>query len=1471
MIAASAVWQRVRSPFTLALAVVWLAALALRLYGLNWDEGQDLHPDELFVAKLVLVGQIDPGWPPDFGALLDPATSPLNPRSDNPETGEAHDYAYGALPLLVTDAVAGVVSLLSGTDWNAGERVYLVGRVLSALLDSGTVLIVATMARRLGGPWTGIAAALVAALTPMMIQLAHFFTTDSWLTFFVAACLLFCMRAIDRRRVADLAFAGALAGLAMATKGSVFTLFGVVALVAPMQILANQPGGLLGPVVGLTRRLVVIGAAGFAGFALFEPYALARPGVYLQALRTQSDIVRGIFDVPFSRVFVGTTPLDTVWQWFRWGYGPVAALLALWGLVLLTRRVRLDRGGMALPLLVWLGGYTLVVGVAEVRFLRYLAPVTPVLAVAAGLALNRLRQSNWARMPQAGPRLAAAAMVGVALWTAAFAAVYAGEHPRLAASRWIYAAAPAGSSLTAEYWDDALPRDFGVALSPPAFRYATVQVDSYADLPPADASAHLFDALAAADFVAISSNRVEAATAAAPWRYAVANAFFRMLSEGDLGFTLVEQWDNPPRLGPLRLDDADADESFVNYDHPTVRIFARDGPLDRAAWDARMAWATAQPWIPLRQEPSPSLLLDRPVGELPEAGDARWSATVTSNPAGAVIVWIALLVVLQLVGTPLARRALPRFADRGWGLARLLALLVVGYAVWLAASVRIIAFGPLWCWLALCAVGGVGWWLSRRRRPLADAMPRAPAERGAELAFWGVFALFLLFRFLNPDGWHPFWGGEKPMEFAHLNATLRSAHLPPYDPWFSDGIINYYYYGLYLVAVLVMLTGIPSEIAFNLAQPTMLALFASALFSVASAIGRDLARSERTGLVAGAAAVAFGVLVGNLTTAASLLTGSAAPADSFVDWVWNGSRAIGDAITEFPFFTGLYADLHAHVVALPITVLAIALAYALAFGHWSVARWQDPLVPFGLLSLTLGTLSATNAWDVPTYAALAVAALWMASAAVTGWARRMAVFSAGSVLLAAAAYALFLPFHANFVALFGSLAPVREPTSLGEWAVHLGGLALVSLLGLLVLLGRQVAGGRVDLVVVAAVGLAVLSAGQIVWSIVAGSPPVWFAPGVAVLAAAVLLLGAVGVLPRRRDRDEAWLDRAPLFLGASLAVAAMASGRAVLAVALAALTLAAVGWLYAATVPVRFVCLLAAAAWGVVAGVELVVVADDLIGGPAYRMNTVFKFYNQVWLLLSMVAGVGVAAAVARFGAAASPVRSTRRRWATATLVAGVVVLLASALYPARATGPRLAQRFPEPPPIGTLNAWDWMDAASLPSLGYDDGAIRYGGDRAAIDWFNREVGGSPVVAEAAIGPYRCNGSRISIGTGLPTILGWERHQQQQRPLAQLDGRAADIERLYRSTDTSEKESILRRYDVAFVVVGDLERAYPTSNNECRATSPTVGIAALEAMAGTVLEEAFRAGPTLVYRVLPPPPVAAASRLASAVPGNSDE
>jgi uncharacterized membrane protein len=146
-------------------------------------------------------------------------------------------------------------------------------------------------------------------------------------------------------------------------------------------------------------------------------------------------------------------------------------------------------------------------------------------------------------------------------------------------------------------------------------------------------------------------------------------------------------------------------------------------------------------------------------------------------------------------------------------------------------------------------------------------------------------------------------------------------------------------------------------------------------------------------------------------------------------------------------------------------------------------------------------------------------------------------------------------------------------------------------------------------------------------------------------------------------------------------------------------------------------------------------------------------------------------------------------------------------------------------------------------ALYYDQGQeLRLEEDYAAIRWLQENVQGSPVIVEAQVVEYRW-GSRISINTGLPTVLGWNWHQRQQRefvPGNDIWARAEDITAFYSGGERDEIVAFLQKYDVRYIILGELERAY----------YPQAGILKFEAWEGVLWEEVFRIDDTVIYRVL---------------------
>ena len=784
-----------------------------------------------------------------------------------------------------------------------------------------------------------------------------------------------------------------------------------------------------------------------------------------------------------------------------------------------------------------------------------------------------------------------------------------------------------------------------------------------------------------------------------------------------------------------------------------------------------------------------------------------------------VVIWLAAFWLLGIIFMPLTSLVFRPLKDKGWGISKFFGLMVLGYTVWLAASLgmdysRKTILLILGAYALLNAAVAV--WKRDKLKKLREIKKDILI---ADAVFLVCFLFFLFIRFMNPDLWHPYKGGERPMDFSYFNAILKSTSFPPYDPWFAGESMNYYYYGIYLSGVMVKLLGVIPSVAFNL----NLALWYAFLGSAAFTIGKTLAPyagkvfDETRENLAGICTVIFMQVIGNLGTVvqiknelielgmsgtdlpkgigaffngiAKLFSGERLPMYKG-DWYWIPSRAIPDtSITEFPFFTFLYGDPHAHLFALPMTVLVLIWLCAMLLrvqkvrGRAPLAEWLAAFIGGALL---IGTLIPTNTWDMPTYLGIsAVVILYIGvrygfrggadGSKRRKWITAILVIVCFAVLSAV----LFLPYlrtnsRENILRPWDE---TRTPIAsfIMHWGVFLYFIAVWYGMEIYLwmkytpyLLARDVFRKYRSwwlTGIAAAFGLLVLFA-------VDGVPVIWIT--------LTLMVCSLLLLLRKNIPD---LKRFVFFLiGTSM---------------------------FAATL------------------VEVIHLAGD-VG----RMNTVFKFYNQIWVMLAVSASFGLICtwkAIHQEGLNGTGVVLYRG--------AGILLVFCAFLYTVFAGTDKMTDRMSDVAPR-TLDGMKYMETSSY----WQDGFyMDLREDYDAIRWMQDNIQGSPVIVEASPTEYKF-GSRYTVYTGLPGVVGWNYHQRQQRgpQSAEVWDRVNGIHDFYKTTDTAAASEFLENYNVRYIIVGQMEKGMYEG----------AGIAKFAAQDGVLWQTVYSSGNTQIYEVM---------------------
>lgn len=862
-----------------------------------------------------------------------------------------------------------------------------------------------------------------------------------------------------------------------------------------------------------------------------------------------------------------------------------------------------------------------------------------------------------------------------------------------------------------------------------------------------------------------------------------------------------------------------------------------------------------------------------------------------------VLNWWLLITLAGAAVLPLCFRLLGGLPDKGYTLARAVGLLGVGFVFWLLASLGFLnnSTGSIvMAWLIMLAISLVAylrlgdainlkaWWSENKRVVII-----------AELLFALLFLGWAVFKAHQPE----IATTEKPMELAFISGVMRSESFPPNDPWMAGYSISYYYFGYVMAAMLSMMSGVPSTVGFNMTGAMLFALTGLNAFGVVYNLtrsrafrpGRESLDEAKTlgrtpAIMSGLLAMFFMIIMSNLQfplieqpyqsrsvpesylqfwgTQDRLDYAGNPPLETnfflFSDpsnwsywWWFRASRVLTDyrldgtvaehaqPIDEFPAFSFLLGDNHPHVLALPFAVLALGLSLNL------LLTWRNPnryeILFYGIC---LGGLVFLNAWDGPIYMAmlLGVEALRRIMRSENGrldandW---LSLVALGALLLLITLLA-YLPFFISFRSQASGLLPnLIYPTLFRRFFIMFGPFVIL-LVGYLIyeatrgqrhkrmnwVLGLQTTGIVLVILVGVMLGLTLISA---------------FVPHLR-----SVVQGAI-------DQYGGWGTALPLLLQRRAAYALTSIILLTAVVVIIARVFPCISPLeqHSSDNEPNVVTYPPAAGFALVimgAGVVLALIPEFfyLRDNFGTRINTIFKFYYQAWIVFSVVAAYAAYTILVDYDGEAD---WRGFRWGYGVLLTLVIVVgsgyTALGIYSRTSSEPfQSGQAVSHPLPPAESGLQPIVSDGQIVGVGdvlangdgteirsRVNGMVRLepetifvirqpsldGGhtmvdeqDYSVVACLNeRVIGDDVVVAEAGWAAYRSRYARVGAITGIPIVMGWENHQRQWRgPTydAVAGTRRQDIDNLYTELRWDSVVSIINQYDIDYIMYGSTER-----------------------------------------------------------------
>jgi YYY domain-containing protein len=699
-----------------------------------------------------------------------------------------------------------------------------------------------------------------------------------------------------------------------------------------------------------------------------------------------------------------------------------------------------------------------------------------------------------------------------------------------------------------------------------------------------------------------------------------------------------------------------------------------------------------------------------------------------------IAIWWLVLEIIGFLALPVSFYLCPNLRDHGYSVSKPLGLLLTTYFSWIISVFTGYSYiSVLFSFVLTGIISLLIYFMHLKKRHISIDKKYIFKF---EILFFIAFIVFSIIRAYSPE---IYWtGGEKFMDMTFINSMLRTTEFPPIDPWMSGTVTYYYYFGYLIVANLINISGVFPSIAFNLATASFFALS----FTTAFGIGFNLTEKIKYGIIT----AFFVTMAGNLVGFFQLL--DILRKDNLNDILsfsyWTSSRVIPDTINEFPFFSFLQGDVHAHMISITFQLLVIILLL-------NIMRSSDlNLRCILVVGLAVGFLYPLNTWDYPVYLVLGVIAIvtTVILSNHPGKNRKLLKPLISIASMAAASYLLYLPYHLSYK-IDKSILLVPSGRSSLIFYITIFGFFLFMIYTFIFKNIRNNSGIN-----------------TINNNTSDGSKTSNFTANISKVSLVLLSISALitiveiklfifdNVEKPKINEFELLLLLFPLLALLVLPILKEKNRNNV--------------FIFILMITGLFISILC----------EFFYILDALGSGnpPFIRLNTVFKFYLQNWIMWSICASYVLFLSREQI--------YLKKVWG----ITVVILILMVSIYPVFAT-------------LGKSGGF-----AGTPDLDGEAYVTKeHPQDYQAILWF-RNLTGQPVVLQAPGEVYQWN-TVITTFTGLPTVIGWAGHEITWRfpNRSEIDQRWSDVGRIYTSGDIREVEEILKNYNVSYVYFGETE------------------------------------------------------------------